>query len=66
MARCKKEAPAAPPNDEARDLICWRLVFPYGFIDESGKHQFWRSGDVVSNADELAFLRLRGVALEEM
>ena len=65
MARRMREAPEAPPADEAAVQGCFRVTFPYGFIDEDGVHRFWQAGQAVVDADELDLLQSRGVSLQE-
>ncbi len=69
MVQRKREAPSAPPGsdpqDGAPDGRCFKLVFPYGFIDEDGLHRFWHSDQQVRDPGELELLRARGVKLKE-
>jgi hypothetical protein len=70
MAQRKREAPPAasggdPEDGEPPDERCFKLVFPYGFIDDNGLHRFWHSGQQVRDPDELELLRARGVKLED-
>ncbi len=65
MARRTREAPEAPPADEVAVSGCFKVIFPYGFIDEDGVHRFWQAGQPVLDADELDLLQSRGASLRE-
>ena len=55
----------ASPDGEHSARRLFRLVVPHGFVDDHGAHQYWRAGQVVSDAEELALLLARGVLLQE-
>ena len=65
MARRTREAPEAPPADEPALRSHFKVVHPYGFIDDDGVHRFWHAGQPVLENDELDLLQSRGVILQE-
>lgn len=50
----KPTAEAEKPKPSLPSKV--RLVWPYGFIDENGRHRAWKGGDVVADPAEIALL----------
>ena len=57
----KPTAAVAPPPDLPPRV---RMLRPFGFHDDTGRHRFWRQGLVVDDATDIAILRERGAAFE--
>ena len=63
------QAANEPPTDGASESQTQApesvtLSAPYGYIDEHEMHQFWHSGTVVTDADQIADLMARKAPLE--
>ena len=69
MARAEKIFDKTEARAQAADAASAlpakvRLVSPYGFIDENGRHRYWHGGDVISDPAEIALLIGRKAPVE--
>lgn len=64
MARTKEVRVDVPAGGTPSAPSRIRLIRPHGFVDEYGRHRFWRAGDVVGDPHEIALLLERGAPAE--
>lgn len=58
----KTSVQAEPPKTELPARI--KVIHAHGFIDEDGRNRFWKGGEVIAGADEIALLIGRGASVE--